>query len=363
MTAVRFSPSTVLVTGGAGFIGSHVVRHLLAERPDVRVVVLDLLTYAGDLARLADVEAAHGPAGDRRYAFVHGDIRDAELVGRLLGGGFGGAGGVLRPDAVVHLAAESHVDRSIMDPAPFVATNVEGTVTLLETVRRELSGAPRPFRFVHASTDEVYGSLPPDEPPFDESAALRPSSPYAASKAAADCFVLASAQAWGLPAIVARCTNNYGPGQFPEKLVPLMTVRALRDEPLPVFGDGEQRRDWIHVEDHAAALLALLERGRPGATYNVAGDADVPNIEIVRRVLALLGRPESLITFVRDRPGHDRRYALDTGRIRREVGWAPRHGLEPGLRETVAWYVEHRGWWERVLNEAYRTTNALYLGR
>jgi dTDP-glucose 4,6-dehydratase len=360
----RFVPATVLVTGGAGFIGSNLVRVLLRERPALRVVVLDLLTYAANLESLADVEAAHGAGGDGRYRFVRGDVRDGALVADLLAGAARDArgGAVPRPDAVLHLAAESHVDRSILDAAPFVSTNVHGTVTLLEAVRAELARAPRPFRFVNVGTDEVYGALDAAQPPVDEEAPLRPNSPYAASKAAADCFVRAYAHTHRVPAILTRCTNNYGPCQFPEKLIPLMIVRALRDEPLPVFGDGLHVRDWIHVEDHAAALLAVLEQGRPGATYNIGAGAERPNLALVRAVLGALGRPESLVRFVPDRPGHDRRYALDATKLRRETGWAPRRAFDEGLRATVDWYVAHRGWWERVLSEAYRATNELYLG-
>ena len=359
-----FRPGAVLVTGGAGFIGANLVRHLLRERPALRVIVLDLLTYAGTAESLADVEAEHGADGDGRYAFVHGDILDGALVERLLSGaGRGVAAGRLlpRPDAILHLAAESHVDRSIIAAAPFVATNVQGTVTLLEAARAELARAPRPFRFVHIGTDEVYGPLDLDQPPVDEAAPLRPSSPYAASKAAADCFVRAYVQTHGLPAVLTRCSNNYGPYQFPEKLIPLMIVRAIRGEPLPVFGDGLHVRDWIHADDHAAALLTVLERGRAGALYNIGAGTELENLAVVRRLLALLARPESLIRFVPDRPGHDRRYALDASLIRSELGWRPRHRFEDGLADTVAWYLDHHEWWERVLNEAYRTTNALYL--
>ena len=364
MTLDRFVPRCVLMTGGAGFIGSNLVRHLLRERPSLQVIVLDALTYAGNLESLADVHAAHGAAGDGRYHFIRGDILDAPLVARLLsgrGGGHSPEAVLPRPDAVLHLAAESHVDRSIMSAAPFVTTNVQGTVTLLEEVRRELALAPRPFRFVNVGTDEVYGALSAGEAPIDERAPLRPNSPYAASKAAADCFVRAYAHTYGLPVILTRCTNNYGPHQFPEKLIPLMIVRALHDQPLPVFGDGRHVRDWIHVEDHVAALLAILERGRLGETYNVGAGGEMQNLELVHQVLALLGKPEALIRFVDDRPGHDRRYALDASRLRSELGWTPQYAFDSGLRQTVDWYVRNRGWWERVMNEAYRATNALYL--
>ena len=363
MSPETFQPGAVLVTGGAGFVGANVVRHLLRERPGLHVTVLDLLTYAGNIESLAAVAAEHGPSGDGRYAFVHGDILDTPLVGRLLAGRATdpATGAVLpRPDAILHLAAETHVDRSIIAAAPFVTANVDGTVALLEATRAELTLAPRPFRFVNVGTDEVHGPLAPGEAPLHETAPLRPSSPYAASKAAADCFVRAFVHTHDLPAVLTRCTNNYGPWQFPEKLIPLMIVRALRDEPLPVFGDGGHVRDWIHAEDHAAALLAVLERGRPGETYNVGAGCEIANLELVRRLLGLLGKPESLIRFVADRPGHDRRYALDASRIRTELGWRPRHPIDEGLAATVAWYRSNEAWWSRVLTEAYRATNTLY---
>ena len=353
MTPSHFEASRILVTGGAGFIGSNLVRLLLRERPRVDVVVLDLLTYAGNLDSLADVGAAHGAGGDGRYTFVHGDIADRDLVGSLLPG----------TDAVLHLAAESHVDRSILSSPPFVATNVHGTVALLDAVRADLERVPRDYRFINVGTDEVYGALEPGAVPLDESAPLRPNSPYAASKAAADGFVRAYVHTHGVPAILTRCTNNYGPFQFPEKLIPLMIVRALRDEPLPVFGDGRQIRDWIHVEDHARALLAVLEAGDVGATYNIGAAAEIENIEVVRQALALLGKPESLIELVPDRAGHDRRYALDASLIRTSLGWRPERSFSEGLAATVEWYAANQVWWERVLTEAYRATNALYLGR
>jgi dTDP-glucose 4,6-dehydratase len=347
-----FRPACVLVTGGAGFIGSNLIRWILREVPDVRVVNLDLLTYAGNLESLADV------ARDDRYRFVRGDIGDAELVARLLAGD---GGPPAPPDAVLHLAAESHVDRSILGPAVFVETNVRSTLTLLEAARAELERRPRPFRFVQVSTDEVYGSLGPADPPFTEATPLAPRSPYAASKAGADHLVHAYVETFGLPAIVTRCSNNYGPHQFPEKLIPLMITRALRDESLPVYGDGLQVRDWIHVEDHVRALWTVLTRGAPGRVYNIGGAAEAPNLQIVRAILRLLGKPESLIRHVTDRAGHDRRYAMNAGRLRTELGWTPQHTLEDGLAATVAWYLEHRIWWERVLTEAYRAAAALYL--
>ncbi len=345
-----FQPACVLVTGGAGFIGSNLIRWILSEQPRVQVVNLDLLTYAGNLESLEDV------AHDARYRFVHGDIGDRELVARLLAGDGGPP-----PDAVLHLAAESHVDRSILGPAVFVETNVRGTLSLLEATRAELERMSRPFRFLQVSTDEVYGTLGPAEPAFTEATPLAPNSPYAASKAGADHLVRAYVATFGLPAIITRCANNYGPYQFPEKLIPLMITRALRDEALPVYGDGLQVRDWIHVDDHARALWTVLTCGVPGEVYNIGGEIQVPNIEIVRTILRHLGKGEALIRHVPDRAGHDRRYAMNAARLRTELDWTPRHTLEDGIATTVTWYLEHRSWWERVISEAYRAAAALYL--
>jgi dTDP-glucose 4,6-dehydratase len=351
---------TVLVTGGAGFIGSNFVRRALENDSDARIVNLDLLTYAGNLESLADVEQRHGANGDDRYHFQHGDIRDFQLVSKLLRGEALPADWA-PPDAVVHFAAESHVDRSILGPQAFIETNVNGTFTLLEGCRAELDERPRDFRFVHVSTDEVYGTLGPDDPAFTEHTPLAPNSPYSASKASSDLLVRAYVETFGLPAVVTRCSNNYGPYQFPEKLIPLMITRALADEPLPVYGDGSNVRDWLHVVDHAEAIWAVTTRGAVGEVYNIGGEAEVPNIEIVRRLLGLLGKPESLITFVTDRPGHDWRYAMDISKISADLGWTPRHDLEAGLAETVEWYLANRTWWERVLSEAYRAASAMYL--
>jgi len=362
-----FHPCCVLVTGGAGFIGSNFIRWLLAEHTDVQVVNLDLLTYAGNLESLADVAAGHDGRGDGRYYFVHGDIRDLDCVRAMLRGERGEtvAGDsrprtVPRPDAVVHFAAESHVDRSIMGPAAFVATNVQGTLTLLEASRAERD-ANTAFRFLHVSTDEVYGSIGPEDPPFTECTPLAPNSPYSASKAGSDLLVRAYVETFGFPALITRCSNNYGPYQFPEKLIPLMITRALADQPLPVYGDGKNVRDWLYVTDHAAAIWAVLTRGRLGEVYNIGGNAERPNLAVVKTLLRTLGKPESLIQFVKDRLGHDRRYAVDTTRMRSELGWAPAHAFEDGLESTVLWYLGHRGWWQRVLSEAYRASNALYL--
>ncbi len=329
----------VLVTGGAGFIGSNFVRHLLAARPDVRVVTYDLLTYAGSLENLRDL-----PAPDR-HAFVRGDICDRAAVDA-----------VMRDhaiDTVVHFAAESHVDRSITGPAAFIHTNVTGTFTLLEAARAAWAGRfeDGEVRFHQVSTDEVYGALAADRPPVVEGEAYAPRSPYAASKAAADHLVRAYHVTYGLPVSLSVCSNNYGPYQFPEKLVPLMIVHGALGKPLPVYGDGLQIRDWLHVEDHCAAILAIVARGRVGATYHVGGGNQPTNVELVTRLCALLdgrypaGAPHArLITYVADRPGHDRRYDLGFGLIERELGWRPTHGLADGLAATVAWYADHGAW-------------------
>jgi dTDP-glucose 4,6-dehydratase len=324
----------VLITGGAGFIGSNLVRLALAERPGWRVVNLDKLTYAGNPENLAGVEA------HPRYRFVRGDVAEGEAVAELLRGE--------RIDAVVHLAAESHVDRSILAPAVFIETNVGGTQALLEA-----AAAAGVKRFLHVSTDEVYGSLGP-EGLFTEEAPLAPSSPYAASKAASDLLALAYARTYGLHVVVTRCSNNYGPYQFPEKLLPLAIANALEGAPVPVYGDGRNVRDWIHVEDHCRGLLAALEQGRAGQVYNLGASSERQNLDLLREVLRLLGKPESLLQHVQDRPGHDRRYAIDASRARRELGWAPRRAFDEGLAATVAWYQEHRAWWERVRNGEYR---------
>jgi dTDP-glucose 4,6-dehydratase len=323
----------VLVTGGAGFIGSNLVRLLLAERPGWRVVNLDKLTYAGNAENLADL------AGNPRYRFVRGDICDGRLVGELLR--------AEKIDAVMHLAAESHVDRSILEPAVFIDTNVRGTQVLLEAAR-ELGVK----RFLHVSTDEVYGSLGPTGL-FTETTPLAPTSPYSASKASSDLLALAYAHTFKLPVVVTRCSNNYGPYQFPEKLIPLMIANAVRELPLPVYGDGMNVRDWIHVEDHCRGLLAALERGEDGEVYNFGAASERHNLHIVKQVLGLLGKPESLIAFVKDRPGHDRRYAIDASKAQAKLGWAPRHAFEDALAATVRWYVERRPWWERIISGEY----------
>lgn len=360
----EFRPRVVAVTGGAGFIGSNLVRWLLKHEPEVKVVTIDALTYAGNLESLGDVVDNHGEDGDGRYQFIHGDIRDSRLVGMLLAGGAADVNGrtVPMPDAVLHLAAESHVDRSILGPAEFVSTNVQGTLNLLECLRSELKARPRAFRFVNVSTDEVYGSLSPDDPAFTETHPLAPNSPYSASKAGADCLVRAYRETFNLPLLTTRCSNNYGPFQFPEKLIPLMITRALSDQTLPVYGDGMNVRDWLYVTDHASAIWAVCTCGKlDESIYNIGGEAEVPNLVVVRTILAILERPDSLITFVPDRLGHDRRYAMDITRISTSLNWRPSVSFEEGLRRTVEWYRENESWWRRVQSEAYRASRALYL--
>ena len=322
-----------LVTGGAGFIGTNYVRQVLARGGD-RIVNLDLLTYAGNLENLAGLE-------DRTdYRFVRGDVRDAGLLDRLLS--------EEKIEAVVHFAAESHVDRSIDGPREFLDTNIIGTQTLLEAARRH--GVDR---FLHVSTDEVYGSLGA-EGLFTEASPIRPNSPYAASKASADLICRAYYKTYGLPVLITRCSNNYGPYQFPEKLIPLMIANALEDKPLPVYGDGRNVRDWLYVEDHCAAVDRVLRAGGPGEIYNIGGNNEMENIAIVRLLLARLGKDESLIRFVQDRPGHDRRYAIDASRLRDELDWEPSLTFAKGIARTVDWYLEHRDWWERVRSGDYR---------
>ena len=338
---------TLLVTGGAGFIGSNFIRRWLAEHPGDRLVNLDALTYAGNRNTLRDLESRED------YRFVHGDIRDAPLLERLfVEEAF---------DTVVHFAAESHVDRSILGPSAFVETNVRGTFALLEATRAAWSPMPPQARFLHVSTDEVYGTLGPEDPPWTEDSPYEPSSPYSATKAASDHLVRAYAHTFELPALITHCTNNYGPYQFPEKLIPLMTLNALMGKPLPIYGDGLQVRDWLHVEDHCAAITTVLERGRVGETYDVASGEGHTNLEIVHRILSSVDRirPDEaprahLITHVTDRLGHDRRYAIDPVKITSELGWRPVHEFEAGIDQTVAWYLEHEDWWERILDGSYR---------
>ncbi len=324
---------SLLVTGGAGFIGSNFVRQRRASHPTERLVVLDALTYAGNLASLSDVQG---------FEFVRGDICDGAAVERVLSDH--------AVDSVVHFAAESHVDRSILGPAAFVQTNVVGTATLLEKAR-----AAGVKRFVHVSTDEVYGDLRPDEAPFTERTPLAPRSPYSASKAGSDHLVQAYFETYRFPTLITRCSNNYGPYQFPEKLIPLMILNAMADVPLPVYGDGQNVRDWIHVEDHCSAVARVLDAGKEGSVYNIGGRSERKNLEIVRTILATLDKPESLIRFVTDRLGHDRRYAIDDGKIEQELGWVRTRRLEEGLRETIDWYRANASWWQSVRSGEYRS--------
>jgi len=342
---------TVIVTGGAGFIGSALVRHLLRETRH-RVVIVDKLTYAGNLESLAPVLPSE------RYRFDLIDICDREAIDRAFA--------EHRPDAVIHLAAESHVDRSIDGAEPFIQTNIVGTYTLLEAARsywRNLEeSAKEAFRFLHVSTDEVYGSLGPENF-FVESSPYDPRSPYSASKASSDHLVRAWRHTYGLPVLITNCSNNYGPYQFPEKLIPLVILNALAGKPIPVYGKGGNVRDWLFVDDHARALLRVLERGHIGETYNVGGHNEKSNLDVVTTICSLLDEMvkesptdghASLITFVTDRPGHDWRYAIDAGKIQRELGWTPEESFETGLRKTVSWYLENRDWCERTLSEEYR---------
>jgi len=323
----------VLVTGGAGFIGSNFIRTVLTARTDRRVVNLDKLTYAGNLDSLVDVTS------DPRYTFVKGDIADRTCVDRVMT--------EHHIDGVVNFAAESHVDRSILEPEVFVTTNVLGTQNLLSLAR-----AHEVDRFVQVSTDEVYGSLGA-EGKFREDTPLAPNSPYSAAKASADLLCRAYFKTFGFPVVVTRCGNNYGPYQFPEKLIPLMIINALDDKPLPIYGDGRNVRDWIYVEDHCRAIDLIFREGTPGEVYNIGGNCERPNIDIVRRILKLLDKPESLIRFVKDRPGHDRRYAMDVTKLTTALAWRPTVAFDEGLRLTVTWYLEHRDWWRKVLTGEY----------
>lgn len=347
-TIENLYPTRVLVTGGAGFIGSALVRFLIAET-DVQLINLDKLTYAACLASLDAV------ANNPRYRFVKGDVACAETVDRVFA--------THRPDIVIHLAAESHVDRSIDGPGAFVRTNIEGTFTLLHAARQHFDGLNTEqqgrFRFLNVSTDEIYGSLGPTGL-FDEDSPIRPSSPYSASKAAADHLVQAWFKTYGLPTIITNCSNNYGPHQFPEKLIPLMILKATAGEALPIYGSGLQVRDWLHVEDHARALWLAATRGTPGRTYLVGGESERTNLAVVEGICTALDArfPDApphanLMEHVSDRPGHDQRYAIDPGRIQRELGWKAQHSFEAGLRETVDWYLNNKAWWA-PLQERYR---------
>ncbi len=324
----------ILVTGGAGFIGSNYVRYMLEQHPDYTIVNFDALTYAGNLENLTSIET------DPRYRFVKGSITNREAVENVFQ--------AHAIDAVVHFAAESHVDRSITGPSIFIDTNIVGTNVLLEVARKF-----NVEKFLHVSTDEVYGSLGA-EGLFTETTPLHPNSPYSASKASSDLLVLAYQHTFGFPGVVTRCSNNYGPYQFPEKLIPLMIANALNDKPLPVYGTGMNVRDWLYVGDHCSALDTVLHTGVCGEVYNIGGNNEKPNIEIVKLILEVLGKPESLITYVKDRPGHDLRYAIDAGKMKRDLGWEPAYTFEVGMKQTIQWYLENRQWWERILSGDYQ---------
>jgi dTDP-glucose 4,6-dehydratase len=336
----------VLVTGGAGFIGSNFIHYLLAERSDVYIVTLDALTYAGSLENLKDL------SGSIRHTFVQGNICDNALIANLLR--------QHQIDTIIHFAAESHVDRSILGPAPFIQTNVVGTFNLLESARLVWgeNGGFEGRRFHHISTDEVFGSLGPTDPPFSETTPYDPRSPYSASKAGSDHLVRAYFHTYGLPVTLTNCSNNYGPYQFPEKLIPLMILNAIRGKQLPIYGDGRQIRDWLHVEDHCRAIHLVLTKGRVGETYDVGGGNEPTNLEVVRLICVILddlhpsGSPhDRLLTNVPDRLGHDRRYAIDTTKIKNELGWQPRYALESGLRATIEWYLNHSEWVDEILQQ------------
>ncbi len=334
----------ILVTGGAGFIGANFVRYLLKAEPDAQVYNLDALTYAGSLENLKDLP------DEKRHTFIQGDICDSELVTRLLR--------EYAIDTIVHFAAESHVDRSIHGPAAFIQTNIMGTFTLLDVAKTVWAGEYSGRRFHHVSTDEVFGSLAPDDPAFSESTPYDPRSPYSASKASSDHLVRAYFHTYGLPVTMTNCSNNYGPFQFPEKLIPLMVLNAVQGKPLPIYGDGKQVRDWLYVADHCEAIYLVVKNGKLGETYNVGGGNQPYNIDLVREICAILdelrpaGAPhDKLMTHVQDRPGHDRRYAMDITKIRAELGWTPRHDIESGMRATVQWYLDNAEWVKSVLGQ------------
>ncbi|REJ38957.1 MAG: dTDP-glucose 4,6-dehydratase [Microcystis flos-aquae TF09] len=342
---------SIVITGGAGFIGSNFVHHWCENYPEDRVIVLDALTYAGNLHNLATLK-------DRKnFRFLQGDICDRALVDQLFAGE--------NIDTVAHFAAESHVDRSILGPGAFVQTNVVGTFTLLESFRQHWLSNHQPdnYRFLHVSTDEVYGSLGLDDPAFTETTPYAPNSPYSASKAGSDHLARAYFHTYGMPTIITNCSNNYGSYHFPEKLIPLMCINILLGKPLPVYGDGQNVRDWLYVRDHCQALDTVIHKGKAGETYNIGGNNEVKNINLVRMLCELMDElapdlpvkpAQNLITFVKDRPGHDRRYAIDASKIRTELGWQPQETVEGGLRKTIQWYLDHRDWWQPLLSKEYQ---------
>ena len=337
---------SILVTGGAGFIGSNFVRYLLDNDPEVRIVTLDLLTYAGKLENLADLP------DPSRHTFIQGDICDRELVEKILS--------EHQIDTIVHFAAESHVDRSILGPMPFIQTNIVGTFVLLDAAKNAWKDQPGPFRFHHISTDEVFGALEPGDPAFEETTPYDPHSPYSASKASSDHLVRAYATTYGLPVTISNCSNNYGPYQFPEKLIPLMILNGITGKPLPIYGKGAQIRDWLHVEDHCAAIYQVLKKGKTGETYCIGGDNQPTNLEVVLMICEILDEKlpkkdgsahKDQIKYVTDRPGHDFRYDINTAKIEQELGWKPSHSLRKGLEETVDWYLSHPNWVDSVLEK------------
>lgn len=342
---------SIVITGGAGFIGSNFVHHWCENYPEDRVIVLDALTYAGNLHNLATLKDRNN------FRFLQGDICDRALVDQLFAGE--------NIDTVAHFAAESHVDRSILGPGAFVQTNVVGTFTLLESFRQHWLSNHQPdnYRFLHVSTDEVYGSLGLDDPAFTETTPYAPNSPYSASKAGSDHLARAYFHTYGMPTIITNCSNNYGSYHFPEKLIPLMCINILLGKPLPVYGDGQNVRDWLYVQDHCQALDTVIHKGKAGETYNIGGNNEVKNIDLVRMLCDLMDElapdlpvkpAQNLITFVRDRPGHDRRYAIDATKIRTELGWQPEETVEGGLRKTIQWYLDHRDWWQPLLSKEYQ---------
>ncbi|RCK72884.1 MAG: dTDP-glucose 4,6-dehydratase [Ignavibacteriae bacterium] len=323
----------ILVTGGAGFIGSNFIHHLIQKHPDYLIINLDKLTYAGNLENLKTIE------NNPNYNFIKGDICDRNLVASIIDN--------FKVQAIINFAAESHVDRSIMGSDVFIQTNIVGTHTLLEVAREK-----NIEKFIQISTDEVYGSLD-SAGKFTEQTPLHPNSPYAASKASADLLALAYQHTYGVPVIITRCSNNYGPYQFPEKLIPLMIVNALNNKPLPIYGDGQNVRDWIYVTDHCEAILTVLEKGKIGEVYNIGAENEKPNIEIVKLILKELGKDESLIKFVKDRPGHDRRYAIDATKIKTELGWRPAYTFEKAIKSTIDWYLDNETWWNKIISGEY----------
>ncbi len=349
--AIENQARSIVITGGAGFIGSNFVHHWCENYPEDRVIVLDALTYAGNLHNLATLKDRNN------LRFLQGDICDRALVDELFASE--------NIDTVAHFAAESHVDRSILGPGAFVQTNVVGTFTLLESFRQHWLSNHQPdnYRFLHVSTDEVYGSLGLDDPAFTETTPYAPNSPYSASKAGSDHLARAYFHTYGMPTIITNCSNNYGSYHFPEKLIPLMCINILLGKPLPVYGDGQNVRDWLYVRDHCQALDTVIHKGKAGETYNIGGNNEVKNIDLVRMLCDLMDElapdlpvkpAQNLITFVRDRPGHDRRYAIDATKIRTELGWQPQETVEGGLRKTIQWYLDHRDWWQPLLSKEYQ---------